>query len=183
MAYSANFSFNHISVFFTILEVHYKCKQITIAGSYNGFPSLPIPATWGRVTFLFAIFLECFPLNTYLGQIFYDFSFFYSSSNWCLLTSLSSLMPSMSCITAEKWRQRREWSTAWKGSSLCCQCLHSHKDSSLDGGLSLEVTSFFTKIGIIFKFFISTFKLLGHIWKEILSVKLAQSSEMHQSSY
>lgn len=55
----------------------------------------------------------------------------------------------MSSITLMKCWQRREWSTAWVGSALCCQCLHSHKDNSLDGGPFLETFSFGTSNDII----------------------------------
>lgn len=59
---------------------------------------------------------------------------FFVNTESCPLTSFSSLMPSTSSITLMKCWQRREWSTAWVGRALCCQCLHSDRDSSLEGG-------------------------------------------------
>lgn len=46
-------------------------------------------------------------------------------------------MLSMSSITSMKCWQRTEWSITWVGSDLCCQCLHSDRDSSLETGLWL----------------------------------------------
>lgn len=63
-----------------------------------------------------------------------------------VLTSFSSLMPSMSSITLMKCWQRREWSTVWVGMALCCQCLHSDRDSSLGSGPGfLERLSFWAQ--------------------------------------
>lgn len=43
-------------------------------------------------------------------------------------------MLSMSFITSMKCWQRAEWSITSVGSDLCCQCLHSDRDSSLETG-------------------------------------------------
>lgn len=47
------------------------------------------------------------------------------------LTCSSCLMRSICSMMEVKWRHRCECSTLWVGSGVFCQCLHSHRDSSL----------------------------------------------------